>query len=165
MKAIYLLRHAKAESGDGYDADQDRELTGKGKRDARRLGEFLSTTDQLPDQIVTSTAVRTRQTAEALPEGGRWANNIPLRSNHSLYQAQPADVLREIQGADSSVQSLLLVGHEPAWSGTVSGLLGSANVSLPVGTCVRIDSEKEQWTDVQFGGGVLRWMVPPMLLR
>lgn len=165
MKAIYLLRHAKAASGDAYEADQDRELTEKGKRDARQLGQFLSATDELPDQIVTSTAVRTRQTAEALPEGGTWTNNVPLRSSNSLYHAQPADVLREIQGADSTAQSLLLVGHEPAWSGTVSALLGSANVSLPVGTCVRIDVETERWKEVQFGRGILRWMVPPKLLR
>lgn len=165
MKAIYLLRHAKADSPEYYDADRDRELAREGTRDARRLGQFLAATDQVPDQIVTSSAVRARKTAAALPEGGSWMTNVPLRSTHALYQGQPADVLMEIQRTDDTLDALLLVGHEPAWSTTASQLLGSANVSISAGTCLRIDVETDSWSDVRFGGGILRWMIPPTLLR
>jgi phosphohistidine phosphatase len=164
MNTIYLLRHAEAESPAYYEDDHDRELTMEGQRDARRLGQFLSATDQLPDQFISSTAVRARRTAELLPEGGQWMVEVPFRSTHALYQAQPADVLDEIQSVDSNVRAIMLVGHEPAWSTTVGHLLGSATVSLPAGTCVRIDTQTN-WSQVEFGDGVLRWMIPPTLLR
>lgn len=164
MNTIYLLRHADAESRAQAEDDHERALTEQGRADARRLGQFLGATEQLPDQSICSTAVRARQTAELLSEGGRWQGNVPLRSARALYRAEPIDVLHEIQGADPSLGAILLVGHEPAWSAVVSGLLGSGNVSLPPGTCVRIDTDRD-WTDVAFGSGVLRWMVPPSVLR
>jgi phosphohistidine phosphatase len=164
MKTLYLLRHADAEPAKYYDDDRDRELSSTGERDARRLGRFLSATDQLPDQFLTSTAVRARQTAEVLPVGGDWQVEVPLRPCHDLYRAQPADVLDEIQATEDEVQAILLVGHEPTWSTTVSQLVGAANVSLPAGTCVRIDVNGDVWSTLSFGDGTLRWMIPPKLL-
>jgi len=164
MNTLYLLRHADAEPRAQAADDHERALTEKGRADARRLGQLLGATEQVPDQFLCSTAVRARQTADGLSEGGRWQVEVPLRSSHALYQAEPADVLDVIQALDDSLGTVLLVGHEPAWSATVSGLLGSANVSLPPGTCVRIDTDRD-WADVAFGSGVLRWMAPPSLLR
>ncbi|PSQ95824.1 MAG: hypothetical protein BRD55_09370 [Bacteroidetes bacterium SW_9_63_38] len=162
MNTLYILRHADAEGRAQYDDDHDRSLTAEGERAARRLGRFLAATDQCPEQCITSTAVRARRTTDLVAEGGDW--DLPLRSANALYKAQPADVLDEMQAVDPNVQAILLVGHEPAWSATVSSLLGSANVSLSPGTCVRVDTKKA-WNDIRFGSGVLRWMVPPSLLR
>lgn len=164
MHTLYLLRHAAAEPPMDYDDDQERELSADGERDARRLGQLLAATDQLPDQMIASSAVRARQTAEVLPEGGEWRADVPLRTSHALYEAQPADVLDEIQSTDDGVRALLLVGHEPTWSTTVSQLVGAANVSLPPGTCVRIDTNVGRWENLSFGDGTLHWMIPPALL-
>ena len=164
MHTLYLLRHAAAEPPRDYDDDRERELSTDGRRDARRLGRLLAATDQLPDQMIASSAVRTRQTAEALPEGGEWMADVPLRTSHNLYEAQPADVLDEIQSTDDDVRALLLVGHEPTWSTTVSQLVGAANVSLPPGTCVRIGTNVSRWQNLSFGDGTLHWMIPPALL-
>jgi phosphohistidine phosphatase len=164
MNTIYLARHADADAPGAYADDHDRELTEQGRQDARRLGRFLAATEQLPDQFISSTAVRARRTAELMPEGGRWQVEVPFRSAHALYQAEPADVLDQITAADPALRALLLVGHEPTWSTVVSRLVGAANLSLPPGTCVRIDTETA-WADVTFGAGILRWMVPPSVLR
>ena len=162
MNTLYILRHADAERRAQHDDDHDRPLTTKGEKAARRLGRFLAATEQRPEQCISSTAVRARRTTELVAEGADW--DLPLRSVNALYKAQPADVLEEMQAVDATVTSILLVGHEPAWSATVSSLLGSANVSLSPGTCVRVDTEKA-WSDIRFGSGVLRWMVPPSILR
>jgi phosphohistidine phosphatase len=124
----------------------------------------LSATDQLPDQMIASTAVRARQTAEVLPDGGEWMADVPLRTSHAFYNAQPADVLSEVQSVADERRSVLLVGHEPTWSTTVSQLVGAANVSLPPGTCVRIDTDVRRWRTLSFGDGTLHWMIPPRLL-
>ena len=162
MNTLYILRHADAERRAKHDDDHERPLTSEGETAAQRLGQFLAATEQRPEQCISSTAVRAHRTAELLAEGADW--ELPLRSVNALYKAQPADVLEEMHAVDDNVQSILLVGHEPAWSATVSSLLGSANVSLTPGTCVRVDTEKA-WSDIRFGSGVLRWMVPPAILR
>lgn len=162
MSVIYLVRHAHAKSSGPTDAD--RPLSKSGRREARRLGAFLARADERPDQFVSSTAVRARQTAEGIADGGEWDGQVPLRSARALYEAEPADVLDAIRGVDVSLNAVMLVGHEPSWSATVSRLVGSAQVTLPPGTCVRIDSP-QAWSDLVFGSGVLRWMVPPSLIR
>lgn len=165
MNSIFLLRHAAAHQVEAYDHDKDRELTQEGVQDAHRLGQFLAATDQIPDCFVTSTAVRARQMTDALPAGGQWKVEVPLRSTHALYQAEPADVLEEIQATNEEVRAVMVVGHEPTLSTVASRLLGSANISLSPCTCVRIDADPDQWREVQFGSGVLRWMIPPTVLR
>lgn len=162
MNSVYLLRHADAAPREGGQDDHDRDLSPKGQRQARRLGQFLDEASQIPEQFVSSTAVRARRTAELL--AGQWSGEVPLRSTHALYQAAPADVVNELHTLSRSIQSVLMVGHEPAWSAVVSRLIGSANVSLPPGTCVKIDVAPN-WANLQFGDGILRWMVPPSLLQ
>ena len=164
MKTLLLLRHAKAESGAGAQSDHDRAITDTGRADARRLGARLRATAQQPDLMVSSSAVRARETAEALADPESEATAVPLRTSHALYQAQPADVLDEIQALDAEAETVLMVGHQPTWSTVVSRLIGTASLSLPTGTAVRIDVERE-WADVAFGTGTLRWMLPPFVLR
>jgi len=159
MSTIYLLRHAEAESSSGPDAD--RNLTAGGERDARRLGHVLRRAGERPALCLASTARRAQRTAELVLEAG--SRDVERRSNHALYQAQPADVLAELRTVDESVSSVLLVGHEPAWSTVASHLVGAANLSLSPGTCIRIDCSAS-WSAIDFGAGILRWMVPPALL-
>jgi len=164
MNTLLLLRHAQAESSARAPSDHDRTLTDTGRADARRLGERLRSINQPPDLILTSSAVRARETAASLTEAGSGVAPVPLRTTHALYQAQPADVLNAVQALDAEADRVLLVGHQPTWSTVVSRLIGTATVSLPPGTAVRIDVGAD-WADVAFGMGTLRWMVPPALLR
>lgn len=162
MSIIYLVRHADAKQSAPTDAD--RPLSNVGHQEAHRLGTLLNSADERPDQFVSSSAVRARQTAKGIAAGGGWDEQVPLRSVHALYEAEPADVLEAIRRVESSLNAVMFVGHEPGWSTTVSRLIGTAQVSLSTGTCVRIDSPRP-WSDVVFGAGTLRWMVPPSLTR
>lgn len=165
MKRIYLVRHANALPREDFESDHARELTGEGDRDARRLGRFLSATDQIPDRIVTSTAVRARATAAELPEGGQWMTDVPVREARSLYECDAEDVLDEIRTTGADARSVLLVGHQPAWGAAARQLAGDANVNLPPCTCVRIDIDTDDWASVEFGDGRMDWLLPPHLLR
>ena len=165
MKRIYLLRLVDALPREDFESDHARELTGEGDRDARRLGRFLSATDQIPDRIVTSTAVRARATAAELPEGGQWMTDVPVRETRSLYECDAEDVLEEIRTTGADARSVLLVGHQPTWGAAVRQLAGDARVNLPPCACVRIDVETDAWDTIQFGDGAVDWVLPPRLLR
>jgi phosphohistidine phosphatase len=165
MKTVYLLRHAQAESSSGVESDHERELTAQGERDARRLGRFLGATDQIPDRLVTSTAVRARATAVHLPEGGQWMADVPMREVRELYDGDAEDVLDAIRATGDAAGSVLVVGHQPTWSQTVRRLAGNAQIKMPTGTCACIDVDTDDWEEIAFGDGAIDWLLPPRMLR
>lgn len=68
------MRHAKSDwSKPPGVRDHDRPLNARGKRDAPRMGEFLRSQGLIPDQILCSSAVRAKATADAVAAvtGGR----------------------------------------------------------------------------------------------
>ncbi|MBY0557484.1 MAG: histidine phosphatase family protein, partial [Burkholderiaceae bacterium] len=73
---LILWRHAEAEDPGPNQSDLERALTGKGQKQARRMGQWLDA--QLPDscKVLVSPAVRTLQTAEALGRRFRIHNDL-----------------------------------------------------------------------------------------
>jgi phosphohistidine phosphatase len=69
-----------------------------------------------------------------------------------------------IRGCDSSIDRVLLAGHEPNWSLLLGGLVGGATVKFPTAAMARVDMDVTSWSKVEFGGGSLIWLVTPKLL-
>ncbi|HYD62384.1 MAG TPA: histidine phosphatase family protein [Noviherbaspirillum sp.] len=111
---LILWRHAEAEPGGPGQPDEARELTEKGRKQARRMGEWLNR--NLPDdcRILCSPAVRTLQTVEAL--GRKFKTSRALAPD-----AGARDILGAADWPDSD-SPVLVVGHQPAL-GHVASLL------------------------------------------
>ena len=62
------MRHAKSSWSDFDLPDHDRPLNKRGHRDAPRMGQWLKHQGLVPDQILCSSALRAKQTAEAIAE-------------------------------------------------------------------------------------------------
>jgi phosphohistidine phosphatase len=109
---LWLLRHAKAErepppGGD----DHDRPLAPRGTRDAAALGRVLPSLGHPPPEVVlTSTARRTLQTAEAATA----RIGATLDRRRRLYYGSEEDVLDEVSTVGEGVASVMVVGHNPA---------------------------------------------------
>lgn len=106
MRRVILLRHGTAASPLGM-PDEERPLTGRGRVEAEEAAAALAAQGWPPDLVLSSTAVRARQTAEAIPgAGATWVER-------DLYLA-PAPVLRSrLQQVDDGVGVVLVVGHNP----------------------------------------------------
>lgn len=163
MKTVFFLRHGKSDWDANFDHDHERPIATRGQKAARRMGRFLARTGQVPDAIVTSTAVRAKQTLALAMEAGDW--DVPVRESRSLYEDGPVAVLAVIQAEAAAAQSLLLVGHEPTWSSSISRLIGGGAVRYPTAALARIDFEVASWREVQFGRGELQWLLPPKVLK
>lgn len=102
---LILWRHAEAEEVYPGLSDLERALTGKGQKQARRMGQWLNA--QLPDscRILASPAVRTLQTVEAL--GRKYKIHADLAPG-----ADPADLLKAANWPGNK-DSVLIVGHQP----------------------------------------------------
>jgi phosphohistidine phosphatase len=111
---IYLLRHGDAEEGNGDDSA--RRLTPKGERQAEAAGKALAVLGPKIDTCLTSPKVRAAETAR-----------IVCRA----LGVEP-EIAEELRGGPFDSLSLsagrgdvLLVGHEPDFSGEVARLTGA----------------------------------------
>jgi phosphohistidine phosphatase len=124
---IYLLRHGKAEEGDGDDAA--RRLTAKGERQARAAGAALVALGAEIDGCLTSPKVRAAETARLSAE----ALGLEPETTTALAEGR-FDSMSLIAGRGN----VLLVGHEPDFSAEVGRLTG-ANVKLGKGGLAIVD--------------------------
>lgn len=114
-RTLILLRHGKS----GYPGgarDHDRPLAHRGDVEAAEAGRWIRLYQPPVDQVICSTALRTRQTLQAtgVPGSVRFAGEI--------YDATPEDVLGQIAATDEAVRTLLVVGHAPGLP-TLSSML------------------------------------------
>jgi phosphohistidine phosphatase len=109
-KTLILMRHSKAEEGLGK-PDHDRELAARGRRDATAAGAWLREQGLVPDLVICSTAVRTRQTWEHACHGGAQTEFIEFR--RSVYAGGADAVLETIREDGGDVATVLVVGHNP----------------------------------------------------
>ena len=162
MKTILLLRHGKSSWDGPPRPDRERPLAPRGVRAARRMGRFLERVGPAPDRILCSPAVRTAETLRHAADAGGW--RAPGTVVPELYGASPDDVLACVRAVDPGVETLLVVGHEPACSETASILIGGAALRFPTAAlaCVRLDAAG--WNEVRPGLGELLWLVVPRML-
>lgn len=158
MKTVILFRHGKSDWSAGF-PDHERPLAARGRKAAEMMGRFLAGADQVPEVVVTSTAVRARDTVALAIEAGEWT--CLVGEADALYHPSAGSVLSAIRSQANDVGSVMLVGHEPTWSEVLSLLVGGGAFRFPTASMARIDLDVGRWDEVEFGTGELRWMVTP----
>jgi phosphohistidine phosphatase len=157
MIELHLLRHADAGDPTAWKGpDADRPLSGKGEKQAERLGRFLKEVGFRPDAIVSSPKVRAAATAEIVARHLGLAVAIDDRLAGAMDLAAVEAILRHAGDPSRPV----LVGHDPDFSDLLVELTGLSGVTMKKGAFVRIDTER-----FEPAAGALRWLVPPDLLR
>jgi phosphohistidine phosphatase len=114
-RTLLLLRHAKSDYPQGV-ADHERPLAPRGEREAGLAGDWLRAHAPAVDAVLCSTATRTRQTL------ARTLIDAPVNFVDRLYDATPGAVIEEINRVEADVETLLVIGHEPAMSSVALGL-------------------------------------------
>jgi phosphohistidine phosphatase len=148
VRRLVLLRHATAEPGGGSIDDVLRPLALNGRRQAVRVGGALRETGLVPERVLCSSALRTRQTWELLAAHlGDVDPDVVVSDD--LYAADVTDVLDLVRSTDSRVRTLLVVGHEPTMAATAShladpasdgGALAQVRVGVPTATYSVLES-------------------------
>jgi len=125
---IWLLRHGDAEEGAGK-PDAERELTEKGERQSRDAGRALQALGVELDVCLTSPKVRAKQTAELACQ----SLDCPIEEDERLAGGD-FDPLEVSAGRGE----VMLVGHEPDFSGAVALVTGS-RVKMKKGGVAALD--------------------------
>lgn len=158
MIELYLLRHAHAgDPGVRDGPDERRPLSDKGEKQADRLGRFLAGIGFQADAIITSPKVRAAQTAKIVAE----RLGLPVGEDERLGGELSIGSLEAILRDAGDPFRPVIVGHDPDFTDLVAILCGAARVPMRKGALARIDVPRP----LEPGGGTLRWLVPPDLLR
>jgi phosphohistidine phosphatase len=158
MKRLLLLRHAKAVPAAQPLADIGRPLAERGERDAQRMGARLRQHQRPPARILTSPAARALQTAQLVATAFDQPPEVILLEPR-LYLAEPAALATVIADQDSTLESLLLVGHNPGLTELVHELSPSFTIDdLPTGAVVVLEYPSGvTWTQLEASEGRLAY--------
>jgi phosphohistidine phosphatase len=123
------------------------------------MGRFLAGKGEVPQLAISSTALRARDTLERAAQAGDWDCLVELLDD--LYLPSPYHLLDVLGQQDEALSSVMLVGHQPAWSEALALLTGGGEYRFPTAAMARIDLSIDRWENIDLGLGELRWLVTP----
>jgi phosphohistidine phosphatase len=170
MRRLLLLRHAKAKKAKSDEPDRERRLSKRGRRQAPSVGQYMARHKLLPERVVVSPALRTRETWELLAEG---LATVPLvLYDEHLYNASADAIVKIVQHTPTDPHSVLVIGHNPGLHEAARLLLAAGDVEarerlqehLPTAGLVVIDFALNEWSKLHPHSGRLdRFVVPESL--
>jgi phosphohistidine phosphatase len=155
---LILMRHAKSDWGGLALPDHDRPLNPRGALDAPAIGAWLQAHGHVPDQVLCSTATRTRETLSGL------GFDAPTTFLPALYHADPDTMSEALQ--DAIGQSVLMVGHNPGIAAFAADLLEDAPDhprfdDYPTSATLIARFEMDTWGDLRWGmGEAVAFVIP-----
>ncbi|MFC0265134.1 SixA phosphatase family protein [Alloscardovia macacae] len=149
---LLMMRHAKTEkvSHDGDDAA--RELTDKGRKQAKHVAKALDGLGLVPDVMAVSGAKRTRQTAERMLKV--FGDKPEVTYHKKLYTDGLSEVSSILSAQKKKKKILMIIGHEPTmsegslwWSEGSSHALEALEIGLSPASVAVLGAHKpfEQW--------------------
>ncbi|MGA2542413.1 MAG: phosphohistidine phosphatase SixA [Verrucomicrobiota bacterium] len=159
---LFFLRHAKAcPRGPKYRPDSKRPLTREGERTLREVARGIQRQDLAFDLILASPYLRALRTAEILAEA--FDSKKLFVTNHLAADADPRQVVAEINENFATLENIVLVGHEPFLSGLISILLsGEPGMKIDFKKAALCKLSVE---DLRFGDcASLCWLLTPRQL-
>ncbi|MDD1708105.1 MAG: phosphohistidine phosphatase SixA [Methanoregulaceae archaeon] len=160
---LYILRHGKAETASQRGgSDDERPLTSRGKSEMREIASWIRSHGCMIGCIATSPLRRAQETAaiiaEVCPDSNGpelWDELAPgVEFDRLLYR------IRELH----SLQSLLLIGHEPSMSNCIGRIIsgsGTVRIGLKKGGLAKIVNFHPSEQSL----GELVWLLTPRFMR
>ncbi len=162
MKSLLILRHAEALPAGPHLPDPDRPLTDAGTAQALAIGAALAVRAIPLPKVVSSSAVRARETASGVLEGGQYG--VAIEVSQRLYNAPGEELLAALQAWPEDAERALLVAHVPGVA-ELTGILTTEHVDLAVifqaATLAEVDLNIDKWSEIDYGTGALRMLLPP----
>lgn len=140
MITLAIARHADADWGAPSLPDHERPLSARGRRDAPRIARVLGEQGFRPDRLISSTALRARETATVFAT----ELDLALEQDDRLYGAGPDTLLAVAEQSGS--KNVLLVAHDPGLS-TLAYALTDTISAMPAGAVARFTWNARSWPE------------------
>ena len=146
MKTLILMRHAKSSWKHPELKDHERGLNKRGKKEAPQMGILLKDNELVPQRILSSTAERSRMTAQAVVEAMHYTGDVSYLD--TLYMAEPEIYLELLSLMPDEVERILVIGHNPGLEGLLQILSGRVE-SLPTSAVAYLSLPIRSWKEVR----------------
>jgi phosphohistidine phosphatase len=111
VKRLFLLRHAKSSWDDPRLDDRERPLAPRGRRASELIAGHLRREGIAPSLVLCSSATRTRETLQRVIPALD-ASDVSIEDE--LYGASSEGLLQRLREVPGDLESVMLVGHQPA---------------------------------------------------
>src|SRR5262245_55920191 len=142
MNSLFLLRHAKSSWKDKTLADFDRPLNPRGRRTTKTLSAFFASQKVRPDLIISSCAVRARETIESILHLTKL--HTELRFDERIYEASAERLFEVVSQIEKAVRSVVIIGHNPSLEELLTFLTGRSE-TMPTGALAKISFKNSTW--------------------
>lgn len=158
MKTLFLLRHAKSSWDNPNDTDFERPLNKRGLKTAPFMGEILAKRKIQPGLILSSPAMRAKQTAVLVKESAKFSAEITFEKR--IYEASLTTMMEILSEIDDKFASVLIVGHNPSIEYLIRALSGEIQ-PIPTATFTKINMYFEKWDELYENCGEIEFIIRP----
>ncbi len=147
---LFLMRHAKSDWSGSELSDFDRPINDRGQKNSYRIGLWLKQYNKIPQHIVSSTALRAKQTTELVVDA---LSSKPEKVLYDdiLYLASVDTLLQYVHTHKTGLNSLMLVAHNPGMEDLVNYLLAkSASIDNSITSMTTANIVIFEYTDREF---------------
>ena len=163
LRELMLLRHAKSDWKNDDLVDIERPLSDKGKKNAAKMGKWLTQQGLMPDLILASPAVRAQQTLKRICNECS-ADAVTV---DELYLAD-VPALLDILADTPHAERIMVIGHNPGLESLLNLLLHDVTPTevqlFP--TCAMAHLIlPDDWTQIEPGSAKLQQFITPKILK
>jgi len=144
MKTIYILRHGKSSWEHPELSDYDRPLLPKGEHRTKKIAKYLKKQEKIPQLILTSPAKRAKQTAKIA--NSYLETNVKKEDN--LYPGNSQNIQETIFGLDNQLESVMIVGHNPALTNIVREFMDPQLDWLSTSSVAMASWDTDKWEEI-----------------
>ncbi|MBC8206296.1 MAG: histidine phosphatase family protein [Kiritimatiellales bacterium] len=160
MKTLILVRHGDFIHKDPFVPNIGRPLTRQGRHDLVEVAKRFAALNIVPDLILTSPARRTGETAEIFGKK-LGLNASQMKVDEELFEAEKREILRVVHQLDESLDTVMLVGHDPAMTSLLHHLVNAEIYNLKYASFAVLSIDG-QWRDAAFGRSALLHLDVPV---
>jgi len=164
MKTLYIVRHAKSSWDEPFLDDHDRPLANIGVKKTKRIIKYLQSKQEVPELMISSSAVRALETARLIADGiGYPLDQITIEPN--LYHASSETIFNELYGLPDSLKSVMIFGHNPTLTYFVNKFIQPPIVNLPTTGLVSVSFQTDHWEKIDMVDFKVNFVVTPRMLK
>lgn len=153
MKRVVIVRHGKSVSY-GYEDDFNRDLSDRGKKDAKKISTELSDRGIKADAIISSPAKRALKTARIFAETLNFERN-KITEVQDIYDGlTTSEFLELIRELPENTNTVFFFGHNPGFHYFAGNLMSDFLSDMPTCSTVGIDFQANTWQEIEARSGI-----------
>lgn len=163
MKHLLLVRHGKSDWANHHISDFERPLNARGLRNAPEMAGRILSKNQVPELIISSSALRALTTARHFAQV--WDKPVEqIKQERAIYEANVKTLLQVVNQLDNKYQRVAMFGHNPGFTDFANYLADADIHNIPTCGTVLIEFPVDDWAQVSHHtGSLLKFDYPKSL--